>query len=93
MPQRVRRLRDTLDELRRELDSAAVDADTRSHIRDAIEEIETSLGTAEEAGPVEELFSSLGQRFRGTLQQLEGSHPRLTAALGRVVDALSDLGI
>jgi uncharacterized protein YukE len=82
------RLRETLAELRRELSRAdAADADARERVQQAAREIDAWLERAE--APEE----SLPERLREAVVRFEEEHPRLSATLQRVVDALSDLGI
>ena len=64
-------------------------AETRAELRETAEEIRKALDPAEAA----ELSVSLRERLTRTLESFEESHPKLTQLVGRVADALSDLGI
>ena len=82
------RLRETLAELRRELASTdAADDEARERVQQAARELDAWLERAEPPG------ESLPDRLREAVVRFEEEHPRLSATLQRVVDALSDLGI
>jgi hypothetical protein len=78
-----------LEQLHAELqNSSDVDAKSRELLRavmDDIRAIEPGAG-----GPRPE---PLGQRLREAVDAFEESHPALTEAVGRVVDALAKMGI
>jgi hypothetical protein len=94
MPHRIRKLRETLAELQERLEGAGeVGDETRSEIRGAMAELEAALRDSETDSGQPELPSSLRERFSEAIQNFKGSHPELTAAVGRVIDALADLGI
>jgi hypothetical protein len=81
-------LRETLAELRQELARTdAADHDARERVQAAAREIDAWLEHAE--APED----SLGERLREAVVRFEEDHPRLSATLQRVVDALADLGI
>jgi hypothetical protein len=63
--------------------------EVRAELRETVEEIRQALDPSEEA----ELTVSLRERLSRVLESFEESHPRLTEVVGRVADALSDLGI
>jgi hypothetical protein len=85
-----RPLDEILDELHDTLDrSGEIGEEARANLREAADDIRRALADAPEA-PVE---SSLTDRLRATIEDFEESHPRLTAVVGRLADALSDLGI
>lgn len=87
-------LKETLAELRAELrqleasgvEGDALPEDARDALRDAAREIEQAL----EGDGADD---SLSARLQEAIERFEGSHPTLTGIVGRVVDALSDLGI
>lgn len=94
MPERVETLRRRVAALREQLENAGdLDPELREQLRSAIAEIEEGLARAGGAGEAPDLSGSLRERFGQALERFEGAHPRLTAALGRVIDALADLGI
>jgi hypothetical protein len=84
----------SLDEILAELHEAleasdgTLDPALCSELRAAASEIEAALGD----GPAT-LSGSLRERLRVAVEQFEESHPRLTSIVGRIADALSDLGI
>jgi hypothetical protein len=80
-------LRAAIEHVDRELAEASLDPETRDRIRAALEELHAAL---EEGGEP-------GSRHRDTFFELvehfAEDHPALSAALGRVANALSSLGI
>jgi len=85
-------LRRRLAELHAELEKVdAVDAEARAALEEVMHEIREVLARAEDEERREE--ASLADRLRDAGRHFEESHPTLTATLGRVVDALSALGI
>jgi len=83
-------LKEIIDELREALDAPDdLDEDLRIELRSAAEEILEALDPEHER----ELSSSLRDRLTNSLEGFEKSYPRITAAIGRLADALSDLGI
>lgn len=86
-------LRRRLAELHAELEKVdAVDAEARAALEEVMNAIREVLARAggDEERPEE---PSLAVRLREAGRHFEESHPTLTATLGRVVDALSALGI
>ena len=83
-------LRDTLEELHKELQKAgSVDDRSRELLRDVMDDIHAILDpSAAEARP-----GSLVERLREAVDEFEETHPALTEAVGRVVDALAKMGI
>lgn len=81
-------LKELLAELHEELESADNLSDEQiAHLRTATDEIHAVLRReGKESG-------SLAETFRNAADRLEVSHPRLTHAVGRVADALSQIGI
>jgi len=83
-------LKEIIDELREALDAPDdLDDDLRVELRSAAQEILEALDPEHER----ELTSSLRERLTNSLERFQESHPRVTAAIGRLADALSDLGI
>jgi F0F1-type ATP synthase membrane subunit b/b' len=94
MSDRSRELQETLDQLHEQLEHAKpVDAEARARLREALDEIRTVLAQAEDRAEEPELDQSLRDRLSEMTQHFEGEHPALTAALSRVINALSALGI
>lgn len=84
------RLRADLDRLQQELgQSPGVDPEARELVAEIARDVEALL---ESAGSDEEK-DSLVDRLRSAASDFEESHPSLTAAVGRIADALSALGI
>ena len=84
------RLREDLLRLKQELErSDSLDPDSRARLAEITADIE-SLLESEEAGAPHE---SLADRLRSAAEHFEESHPTLTAAVGRIADALSAIGI
>ena len=85
-------LRRRLADLHAELENVdALDADARAALEDVMRDIREVLARSEDEERREE--GSLADRLREAGRHFEESHPTLTATLGRVVDALSALGI
>lgn len=83
-------LKEIIDELREALDAPDdLDEELRAELRSAAEEILEALDPDHER----ELSSSLRDRLTNSLERFEESYPRLTETIGRLADALSDLGI
>jgi len=83
-------LKEIIDELREALDAPDdLDEDLRAELRSTAEEILEALDPEHER----ELSSSLRDRLTNSLERFEESYPRLTETIGRLADALSDLGI
>ena len=83
-------LNETIDELREALEAPDdLDEELRTELRSAAEEILEALDPDHER----ELSSSLGERLTNTLERFEKDYLRLTEIIGRVADALSDMGI
>jgi len=85
-------LRRRLAELHAELESMdAVDAEARAALEEVMHDIRDVLARSEDEERREE--PSLADRLRDAGRHFGELHPTLTATLGRVVDALSALGI
>lgn len=83
-------LSEILSELHQALeDSGDLSAEVRQELREAAEDIQRALDPEDDS----ELSAPLGQRLTAALEDFEQSHPRLTGIVGRIADALSDLGI
>jgi len=83
-------LNEIIDELREALEAPEdLDEGLRAELRSAAEEILEALDPDHER----ELSSSLRDRLTNSLEKFEESYPRLTETIGRLADALSDLGI
>ncbi len=81
-------LRETLSRLHEQIAGHDLDEQERALLRDALHELE---GTLEGTPGGEE--SSLADRLSELAQGFEESHPKLSETVGRVVDALANLGI
>lgn len=81
-------LRELLAELHQELaDTENVTDEQAAELRTAMDEIHVVLRRREKH------TGSLEETFRNAASRLEQSHPRLTHAVGRVADALAQIGI
>lgn len=90
MPDSTRSLPEILTELHEALEGMGdLDERLRSELRGAADDIQGALDDSR----AEELSDSLRDRMTAALERFEGSHPRLTEIVGRVADALADLGI
>ena len=80
------------EELRQALaQPAELSADEREALRASAREIRAALSRPGAEGDEDE--GSLSDQLQGVLERFEGQHPKLTQVVGRVADALSDLGI
>lgn len=90
MTERTRDLHATLEQLHRELEqNPELDASLRRELRATAEEIRDALDPETER----ELHASLRERLSELTLGFEESHPALVRVVGRVVNALSQLGI
>ncbi|MCA9177054.1 MAG: DUF4404 family protein [Planctomycetales bacterium] len=88
MPQRIETLRDAVKDLERELASLDnVDDETRQLLEEAAAEIAGALH------PQDIEHQTLIERFEDAQQSYSAAHPAAATMLGRVVDALRQLGI
>jgi hypothetical protein len=69
--------------------SGDLDEDVRGELLEAAEDIRQALDPEN----ARELSGSLRDRLSAALENFEESHPRLTGIVGRIADALSDMGI
>ena len=85
-------LHETLQQLHRELEHAEeVEDTTRELLQSLMGDIQKVLeGTSEQSLPQ---HRSLIERLKDATQHFEDEHPRLTTAVGRVIDTLSNMGI
>lgn len=85
------KLRETLEELERELERTDVgDEPSRERLQHVIGEVRALL---EESGEQGEAHRSLLDRVRDATREFEEEHPALAETIGRVAAALSNLGI
>ena len=83
-------LNEIIDELREALeDPGDLDEALRAELRGAAEEILEALDPDHER----EFSDSLKKRLTDSLERFEKSHPKITETVGRLADALSDMGI
>jgi hypothetical protein len=85
-------LRDKLTELHAELErTESVDDETRQSLVDLKDHIEGLLDQPpEDATPH---YRPLSERLRGDVTRFEATHPTLTAAMERAIDALVQMGV
>ena len=83
-------LRDTLDQLHAELErNESLDVESREALEGLVGDIREALARSEGGSA----HAGLIDRLREATRKFEESHPTLTAAVGRVADALSNMGI
>jgi len=83
-------LREMLEQLHTELKNTGnIDDRSRELLRAVMDDIRAIVEPTEGAARPE----PLGQRLREAVDAFEESHPALTEAVGRVVDALAKMGI
>jgi hypothetical protein len=84
-----RALSDELEHLQRELaETTTLDAETRELLGEMAADIERLLAQDESGGA-----APLAERLRAATERFEETHPKLTAVVGRLADALANLGI
>lgn len=86
-------LRVALDELEQELRSTEdLDPRVREHLQKAADELRAAV---QESQPGNRLSAQAGtaRSLRDAIERFEISHPTLTGILGRMIDALAQLGI
>jgi hypothetical protein len=85
-------LQDALSALREELETGAeLDPQDRQALLDAAREIQDAL--AEVSGPSDEEGGVLSKRVSELIADFEASHPKFAEILGKVSEALANLGI
>ena len=83
-------LKEIINELREVLeDPEDLSEELRAELRGAAEDILEALDPDHER----ELSGSLRDRLTNALERFEVSHPKITKTVGRLADALSDMGI
>ena len=83
-------LNEIINELREVLeDPEDLSEELRAELRGAAEDILEALDPDHER----ELSGSLRDRLTNALERFEVSHPKITETVGRLADALSDMGI
>jgi hypothetical protein len=84
-----RALRDELERLQKELsETTTLDPEARELLGEMAADIERLLAQDESGGA-----EPLAERLRAATERFEETHPKLTAVVGRVADALANLGI
>ena len=87
-----KQLREHLEELQSELaDAAALDEKSKRLIDSVLRDVQELLDRTESETSHEP--HGLVERLRDATRQFEESHPTLSAAVGRVMDTQSNLGI
>jgi len=91
MPDPRTSLNEILDELHEALEASDdLGEEVREQLRSAAREIQQTIG---DDGSGAGAPQSLGDRLNDALESFEGKHPKLTGIVGRIADALSDMGI
>lgn len=84
-------LQSLVDRLHRELASAeSVDDEARASLQRLVRDVE-KLAVAD--GPQSDESESTAGQLRSAAMRFESEHPKLSMALGEVIDALGKLGI
>ena len=92
MPEPSRTLPQIVEELHRALEASPdLDSGVRSALQEAMGEIRSALDESDDSPG--DLSESLRERLSEALNRFEGSHPRLTETVKRLVDQLSEIGI
>jgi hypothetical protein len=87
----LERLRSTLSELKKELDSLGpINDETRQSLEEVVQDIHSSLH-ASAGTDIEQ--QSLIERLKEAAQGFEGSHPTLAGIIARMIDGLGQIGI
>jgi hypothetical protein len=87
-----RELQEALRELHAELDrTPSIDEESRRLLTEIRNEIEELLARPRQEATLSP--KSLDEQLKASLIHFEGTHPGLTVALNRVVDALANMGI
>lgn len=85
-------LRQRLEELHAELArTESVDASAREALQAVLGDIQALLARSE--GEESQSPSSLSERLSEATRHFEESHPTLATTMGRVIDALNNMGI
>ncbi len=91
MPERLEKLRATVQELESELQSLdTLDDEARALLREAADEIHSVL---EEKDPSKPAPESLTERLTHSAQEFEAEHPTLSGVVNRIVEVLRQMGI
>ncbi len=92
MPKRPE-LRERLEKLHEELESTdSVENDARELLGSLLADIQSLLDRSSDAESAH-TPDSLSKRLEAATREWETSHPTLSAAVGRVMDTLSNMGI
>ncbi|MDH3977830.1 MAG: DUF4404 family protein [Gammaproteobacteria bacterium] len=84
-------LRSLIENLHHELASAeAIDADSRALLKQLVQDVEN---LADESSSSEAAQPDTAGQLENAALQFESEHPKLSMAVGEVVDALSRMGI
>ena len=84
-------LRGQLEELHAELQQVeSLDANEREMLQNLARDVQEALRREDDSN---EYYSSLGDRLREVIAQVEASHPRVTLLMRQVIDQLAYLGI
>ncbi len=88
------RLNESLEQLHDELArTGSIDAESRQALEHVMSDIHAALERTDAADEAKTGDDSLLEQLRSATRSFEESHPNLTAAVGRLADALSNMGI
>jgi phosphoglycerate-specific signal transduction histidine kinase len=84
-------LRENLEELHAELQQVeSLDVNEREMLQNLARDVQEALSREDDST---QHYSSLGDRLREVIAQVEASHPRATMRMRQVIDHLAYLGI
>ena len=90
MPDPRTALNEILNELHDALEASDdLGEEAREQLRSAAREIQQTIG---DDGSGSDAQQSLRDRLNEAIESFEGKHPKLTGIVGRIADALSDMG-
>ena len=93
MPERTRRLHETLSRLLEQLRSADLDDEQLEKDLPELESVHSEISRILSEETPQDLPESLGERVRESARAFEERHPQLTMLMGRVMEALNEMGL
>jgi hypothetical protein len=94
MSDAAQNLRDTLNQLHRQLEAAPdIDPEMRALLAATVQDIHAKLEGDAITESDDEPPESIPDRLSEAISHFEGSHPTLAGTLGSIIDALSRMGI
>ncbi len=93
MPERTRRLHETLSALLEQLRSEDLRDEHLEQDLPELERVHSEISRILSEDEPQALPESLGERVRESARAFEERHPQLTMLTGRVMDALAEMGL